>query len=255
MARKLPPDKKKRNQIIIGIKNAIHATFDESMWKDLGYRTGTQDWIASHPRLLRSLSWGDSDYEGHVLDAIEKILEEDPSNLDELLDTPAIADWLKEKDAASLAGIIGGPDGGPAPAVAQPTLKVSSKAVESALADADALLKSKGPSSAIDRVHTALHGYLLAICDAAGIPYNPDPSVMELFKAIRQHHPKMQSLGPHAAHVKQILQGCASQIHVINELRNHASGAHPNKDVLAPEEAMLVINATSTIFWYLNSKI
>jgi abortive infection Abi-like protein len=54
--------------------------------------------------------------------------------------------------------------------------------------------------------------------------------------------------------VTQILQGFASQIHVINELRNQASGAHPNKDVLAADEAMLVINGTATIFAYLNAK-
>jgi AbiJ-like protein len=119
MGRKLPADNKKRNLVILGIKKAIHATFDESAWKELGYRTGTQDWIKSHGRLLRSLSWGDEDYEGHVLDAIEHILEADPANLDELLDTPSIAQWLKQNDPPALANVLGG-GGGVEPAVAQP---------------------------------------------------------------------------------------------------------------------------------------
>ena len=42
---------------------------------------------------------------------------------------------------------------------------------------------------------------------------------------------------------------------LVNELRNQASVAHPNKDVLGPEEAMIAINATRTIFGYLNSKL
>jgi hypothetical protein len=251
MAKKLPSDVKKRNQVILGIQKAIEATFSESDWKQLGYQTGTHDWIGKHPRLLRSLSWGDADYAGHVLDAIEHILEEDPANLDALLDHPSIQTWLKEKDPAALAQVTGG---APA-AVALPPLNVTSKAVESALSDAEVLIGSKGPSSAVDRVHTALHGYLLAVCDTQGIPYNPNPGLTELFKAIRQHHPALKNLGPHGAQILQILQGFASTIHVVNELRNQASVAHPNKDVLGPDEAMLAINATRTMFGYLNSKL
>ena len=71
MAKKLPGEIKKRNQVILGIQKAIEATFSESDWKQLGYQTGTQDWIAKHPRLLRSLSWGDSDY--HHAELIEEL--------------------------------------------------------------------------------------------------------------------------------------------------------------------------------------
>jgi hypothetical protein len=102
MARKLPGDTKQRNAVILAIQRAIEHSFSATDWKDLGYRTGTQEWIKNHPRLLRSLSWGDGDYGGHVLDAIEKILETDPSNLDELLNTPAINEWLLKNDAAAL---------------------------------------------------------------------------------------------------------------------------------------------------------
>lgn len=253
MAKKLPGEVKKRNQVILGVQKAIEATFTESDWKQLGYQTGTQDWIAKHPRLLRSLSWGDGDYAGHVLDAIEHILEDDPANLDVLLDHSSIVDWLKKNDGAVFAHIT---DGGQPAAVPLPPLKVTSKAVETALSDAEVLISSKGPSSAVDRVHTALHGYLLAVCDIQGIPYNPNPGLTELFKAVRQHHPAMtqKNLGPHGPQILQIIQGFASTIHVVNELRNQASVAHPNKDVLGVDEAALAINATRTVFAYLNSK-
>jgi hypothetical protein len=136
-----------------------------------------------------------------------------------------------------------------------PPLKVTSKAAEAAQSDAEVLIDSKGPSSAVDRVHTALHGYLLAVCDTQRITYNPNPGLTELFKAIRQHHPPLKALGPHAAQILQILQGFASTIRVVNELRNQASVAHPSKDVLHPDEAMLAINATPTVFAYLNAKL
>jgi hypothetical protein len=42
--------------------------------------------------------------------------------------------------------------------------------VQRALADAEALLKSRGPVSAVDRLHTALHGHLVHVCRDAGVP-------------------------------------------------------------------------------------
>jgi hypothetical protein len=92
------------------------------------------------------------------------------------------------------------------PAVPLPALAVTSDAVDRALRDAEALINSSGPSSAVDRVHTALHGYLLAISDSAGIPYNPNPSVTELFKTIRLHHTAFQHLGQHSHQILQILR-------------------------------------------------
>jgi hypothetical protein len=38
-----------------------------------------------------------------------------------------------------------------------------------ALADADGLIRTNGATSAVDRIHTALHGHVLALCEAAGI--------------------------------------------------------------------------------------
>jgi len=35
---------------------------------------GQLDYVRDHPRLLRSLSWGDDDYEGHVIDAVPRML-------------------------------------------------------------------------------------------------------------------------------------------------------------------------------------
>jgi len=93
-----------------------------------------------------------------------------------------------------------------AAAVPVPILRTTSEAVERALRDAEALINSTGPSSAVDRVHTALHAYMIATCDTAGIPYNPDPGITELLKLLRKHHPELQSVGPQSAHVLQILR-------------------------------------------------
>jgi len=57
--------------------------------------------------------------------------------------------------------------GGVAPVV-QPTLSVSSLAVDRALADAEQLIETRGPTSGVDRVHTALQGFMIELCRNEG---------------------------------------------------------------------------------------
>ena len=66
-----------RRQKILIFAKAMEAVFTASEWTEIGYLTGTDEWIDRHPRLLRSLSWGDGDYKGHVLDATAHILDKD----------------------------------------------------------------------------------------------------------------------------------------------------------------------------------
>src|SRR6266513_1121338 len=50
------------------------------------------------------------------------------------------------------------------PHVDQPTLRITSDVVERALNDAQELLRANGATSGVDRIHTALHGYLRQVC-------------------------------------------------------------------------------------------
>ena len=56
------------NRVVIAIKRCIVATFDQPKWNEFGYFADCYEIINSHPRLLRSLGWGDLDYEDCVLD-------------------------------------------------------------------------------------------------------------------------------------------------------------------------------------------
>jgi hypothetical protein len=47
----------------------------------------------------------------------------------------------------------------------------------------------------------------------------------------------------------------ATVVDVLNPLRNKASVAHPNQDLLAEPEALLVINSVRTLLNYLDSKL
>lgn len=139
--------------------------------------------------------------------------------------------------------------------VAQPALKITSEVVEHALSDAETLIRARGATSGLDRVHTAFHGYLKAVCEAAAIPFGSDPSITELFKLVRERHPALQLGTPTADTIKQILRSMAAIVDVLNPLRNRSSVAHPNDVLLEEPEAMLAINSVRTLLHYLNMRL
>lgn len=72
----------------------------------------------------------------------------------------------------------------------------SRRDVRRALADAEHLIQRNGATSAVDRVHTALHGYQIDLCADAGIAMPADASLTQAFKLLRTQHPAFQATGP-----------------------------------------------------------
>ncbi|HEX7133312.1 MAG TPA: abortive infection family protein [Iamia sp.] len=131
----------------------------------------------------------------------------------------------------------------------------ASEQVRRALDDADNLMRSSGPQSAVDRVHTALHGYLLALCDDAGIAHGDRPTMNQLFKALRAEHPGLADLGARGEDVVKMLGAMATILDSLNPVRNNASMAHPNALLVGEPEAVLVINTVRTLLTYLDAKV
>src|SRR5690606_1691043 len=75
---------KEQQKELIEIKNQIAKRFSKSDWLDLGYTLGSYDVIERHPRLLKSLYFGDDDYEGNILEVLTEIVKKDPRNLNEI---------------------------------------------------------------------------------------------------------------------------------------------------------------------------
>ena len=139
--------------------------------------------------------------------------------------------------------------------VEPPTPQDVSSVVEIALAEASALIGAGKRVSAVDRIHTALHGYLRDLCDKAGIARAPDDSITKLYKSLRQQHPALKGLGPYTDRILGILATFSSVLDTLNTLRNEASLAHPNEELLDEAEAELAINAALTIFNYLEKRL
>jgi hypothetical protein len=133
--------------------------------------------------------------------------------------------------------------------------RITSDVVQRAITDAEALIRTQGATSGVDRVHTAIHGYLIAVCEKARISHSPNSTLTGLLNLLRAHHPKLRGSGPREENVTQVLRAMASILDAMNPVRNMASVAHPNPKLLAEPEAMLVINTCRTVLQYLDAKL
>jgi hypothetical protein len=124
-----------------------------------------------------------------------------------------------------------------------------------ALADAENLIQTSGPTSAVDRVHTVLHGYLQAACDGEGIAYRRDDTMVTLLRKLQSGHPMLSDLGPRAQDIGKVLNASASILDAMLPVRNQASVAHPNQELLGEAEARLVINVGRSLLNYLDAKL
>jgi hypothetical protein len=222
-------------QQLIALKDRISAGFNSSHWQELATITDSDNIVNGHSRLLRSLSWYDSDYDGNVLEVIKKIIASDSANL------TIVLDYVNRK--FPLKGGVEAPD---------PT--ITSAVVERAIADAEQLLMSSGATSGVDRMHTAMHGYLRAVCSVAGIEFVKDASKNSLLRVLREEHPALANSGPRSQDIEKVLKSMSTIMDALNPVRNNASVAHANAELLEAPEAMLCINAARTILHYLNAK-
>lgn len=130
-----------------------------------------------------------------------------------------------------------------------------SESVRFALEEAEDLVRRGRISSAVDRTHTALHGHIKDLCDEWAVEYENGASLTKVFKVLRQNHPAFREEGPRQQDINKIVSGLATALDGLNTIRNKASLSHPQDALLAEAEATLAINATRSIFHYLEDKL
>lgn len=135
--------------------------------------------------------------------------------------------------------------------VSVPELRITGSTINQAINDARTLINTQGPTSAIDRVHTVLHGYLKQVCKDANITHDDDATINQLVNLLKTSHP---ALATKNENTDQILKSLGNVLDKLNPVRNNSSLAHPNQTLLEQDEAMFVINTVNTVLSYLNSK-
>ena len=69
---------------IIALRDRVVEKFNSGNWEELGFLTGSSDVINNHPRLLRSMRFGDDDYSGHALSVLGQMIGEDLKLLEQI---------------------------------------------------------------------------------------------------------------------------------------------------------------------------
>ena len=67
---------------LLHLKRVICKSFTESNWRELGMVTQCSEIVEKHSRLLRSLYFGDDDYDACVIEVLENIVRRDKKNID-----------------------------------------------------------------------------------------------------------------------------------------------------------------------------
>lgn len=140
------------------------------------------------------------------------------------------------------------------PLIKQPPLEITSSIVQQALEDAKNLIRSSGATSAVDRAHTAFHGYLQEICKRHKIPHKKNDSIVNIYKSLREQHPKLKEQVKNQ-NINKIVRSVSAIIDSTNQLRNYSSVAHPNENLLPEAEAILTINCITALLQYFNTKL
>ena len=247
------------NKTIVALKDCIVSTFDDGKWLELGYMTGRIDLISNHPRLLRSLHWGDSDYEGCVLEVIPRIIGKGfrgihPDVLRVVEDYTGFYEWLKDADATLHAELYG--------EVSDLVMDSMEEAID--MLDAVELNKHAArirngirddPEQAIGSAKELLESVLKAVVNLEGERSNEDMST--LLKMARQklgldprydsdEMPGRKTINRTLSNLGQIVIGVAE----IRNLYGTGHGRYKSKE-LEIAHARLVVNAASTVATFL----
>lgn len=244
-------DESRRKKAFVAYKKVMEARYTESDWVEFGHEHNIDE-ISENTQLLRAAQFGNSDYGLCIIKTLDFLYDYHCDALKALMADEKLQRRIKQDFPEIYAAVNASEP--PQVIIVKPS-RSKLKVVRKALKDAEDLLKAGGPSSAFDRLHTALHGYLKETCDKASLSYGAQPSITELFKAIRTTHPAFAGTGAHADALKKVTNGMASSLDGLNTLRNQASVAHPNEELLDEVDGALAVNATRTIFNYVSGKV
>lgn len=123
--------------------------------------------------------------------------------------------------------------------------------VQKAVEDAEIFIREKKFDSAVDRVHTAFHGYLRQLLTEHRVAYGAEEGITALYTKLHGFY--AAAIQPHdvGERIKTILRSAGGMINAVNELRNNNTIAHPNGQLIQAREAQLVIRLVNAVVDYI----
>jgi hypothetical protein len=238
-----------RDKALVACKRCIEATFTESDWIELGYLTSSSTIVSNHPRLLRSLGFGDDDYGACVLDVLATIVGSDGEHLGTIEDFIRLEEWLSRNDAVLYVALYGGtlelPEEDLAnlsdPAVIETHLHRIRRSI---LSD---------PEQAIGAAKELIESTAKIVLTTLGESFSATADMGELVKAVQTalalHPASVAADAKGADATKKVLGGLTSIAIGLAELRNLYGTGHGKATTAAglrPRHAQLAVDAATT---------
>lgn len=227
---------------------------NEGDWQELAILTNLES-SYNWQSLYKDVAWGNESLKRNCINAVRLILKHDPNNLQFIWDIDGVQDSLKSKNIGLhnfIEGIINKQE---LKTVESPTLANASKNVYEALAQAEHLIAEIGATSAYDRTHTALHGFLQTVCDKNDITYAPLDSITALLPKVNNLIKSKVNDDGRNEKVFAMLRSANAILDNINYLRNNNSMSHPTEELLHENDARFAINLTRSIMSYVDNII
>ncbi len=242
-----------RSKVILAFKKAIEATFDDGRWRELAYLTDTVELVEGHPRLLRSLSWGDDDYGTCILQVLPRILGTNPENLRSVEEFVGLEAWLRTNEPDLYEQLYGG----------LPTALDELESVHGVhnvleLNQQIARIRRSipdDPALAVGSAKDLLETVLKTILEERGIT-SVRGDIPELLKEVQKLtglDPRSIVRGSEWETLRRTLSNLAQVIVGVDEVRNLAGTGHGRTKTppLDAVHARLVVNSAATIATYL----
>lgn len=140
--------------------------------------------------------------------------------------------------------------------IEQGELKNDIEFVKEVLQQADTLIAIHSYISAVDRAHTAIHGYLKALCDEQNITFSEqNVKIQDMWGKLKTKHPSFNiDVREHQRPINQTVNTIGKFLENMNDIRNRHGFSHPNEDIIEENEARLIINLSRVLLFYIDSK-
>lgn len=233
----------------VALAEALSRCMDESDWKKFAIRYGLRTQVLEHPRFLRSLSWGDADYEGHVVDLVEQLSYSNVPALLDLAERPLVKRAMRRSDGE----ILDLWDNRVDPVVSALSHSLSEVNAVKDVVDLRVYIERienslpSDPQQAIGATKELLEATMRTIMDRRGVigvdkfdfPKLTNACFAELGLS-DQAPPSSKSEG----YIRRISSNARKMIETVNELRNLAGTGHGHivgkEESLSPRDASLV---------------
>lgn len=125
--------------------------------------------------------------------------------------------------------------------------------VVKAISAAEESMISGQYENAVDRVHTAIHGYFRNILEQNGIQFQQDEKINKLYNQIQTLIENEIEPAEVATLVKTTVRSASGIINTLNDARNRHSLSHPSASIIGKNEAKLVISMANSIVEYIGN--